>query len=102
MGFELDGEEILGVVGGDSASRILLELSISEGVSDSTSSKGTSMVASSGCSEEGSRRVPTGDRLIDLTLSFKLRKVSMIRDFPLGCDRVAGPVTRPNEQATND
>ncbi|KAH1056347.1 hypothetical protein J1N35_034412 [Gossypium stocksii] len=75
---------------------------MSEGVCDSMSSKGTSMVASSGYSEEGSRRVPTGDRLVAPAPRFKLRKVLVVRDFPLGCGREATPVTRPNEQATND
>ncbi|KAH1097886.1 hypothetical protein J1N35_014807 [Gossypium stocksii] len=96
MGFELDGEEILGVVGGDSA-----RLSISEGLSNSMSSKGTSMVASSSCSEEGLGRVPTGDRLVAPTPRFKLHKVSAVWDFSPGCGRVAAPVTRPNEQGTN-
>ncbi|KAH1032112.1 hypothetical protein J1N35_044286 [Gossypium stocksii] len=60
---------------------------MSEGVSDSMSSKGTSMVASSGCSEEGSGRVPTGDRLVAPAPRFKPCKVSV---FMIFCQGVAG------------
>ncbi|KAH1114410.1 hypothetical protein J1N35_007788 [Gossypium stocksii] len=68
-----------------------IELSIGEGVSDSMSYKGASMVASSGSSEEGSGRVPTRNGLVAPAPRFKRRNVSMVWDFSPGCGRVAEP-----------
>ncbi|KAH1031279.1 hypothetical protein J1N35_043453, partial [Gossypium stocksii] len=49
------------------------------------------MEASSGFSEEGSGRVPTGNGLVVTVPRFKKRKVLAVRDFPPGCGRVAEP-----------
>ncbi|KAH1082084.1 hypothetical protein J1N35_021845 [Gossypium stocksii] len=80
----------------------LLEFSMSEGVSVSMSLKRILMMASSGHSDEGLGKVPTGDGLVALATKFKQRKVSAVRDFLQGCGRVAAQITGPSEQATID
>ncbi|KAH1097849.1 hypothetical protein J1N35_014770 [Gossypium stocksii] len=75
---------------------------MSEGVSNSMSLKGLSMVASSGHFEEGSERVPTGNGLVAPAPKFKQRKVSIVQDFLPGCGRVAAPITRHSGQGTID
>ncbi|KAH1122181.1 hypothetical protein J1N35_005341 [Gossypium stocksii] len=75
---------------------------MSEGVFDSMLSKGTSIAVSSGCSEEGSGRAPSGDRLIAPAPRFKTHKVSTAWDFLPGCGKEVAQITRPNEQARND
>ncbi|KAH1031580.1 hypothetical protein J1N35_043754 [Gossypium stocksii] len=66
------------------------------------SSKGKLMVASSGCSEEGSGRVPTETGLVAPTPRYKQCKVLAVRDFLPGYSKVAASITRPSEQATID
>ncbi|KAH1107065.1 hypothetical protein J1N35_010833, partial [Gossypium stocksii] len=61
-----------------------------------------STVASSSLSEGSSGMVPTKNGHVAPAPKFKQRKVSAVRDFPPGYGRVAAPITRPNEQATND
>ncbi|KAH1073305.1 hypothetical protein J1N35_025633, partial [Gossypium stocksii] len=51
------------------------------------------MVASSSHSKGRSGRVPTKNRLVAPAPRFKQRKVSAVRDFLPGCDRVAVPIT---------
>ncbi|KAH1082771.1 hypothetical protein J1N35_022532 [Gossypium stocksii] len=50
----------------------------------------------------GSRKVPTENGHIGPAPKIKQRKVLAIRDFTLGCGRVAAPITRPSEQAPSD
>ncbi|KAH1073309.1 hypothetical protein J1N35_025637, partial [Gossypium stocksii] len=61
-----------------------------------------STVAGSSHSEGRSGRVPTKNGLVAPAPKFKQSKVSTLRDFSPGCDRVARPIIRPSEQAAND
>ncbi|KAH1031383.1 hypothetical protein J1N35_043557, partial [Gossypium stocksii] len=61
-----------------------------------------SMVASSSHSKGKSGGVATENGHLAPTPKFKHRKVSAVRDFLPGCGKVAAPITRPSEQATND
>ncbi|KAH1073128.1 hypothetical protein J1N35_025456 [Gossypium stocksii] len=61
-----------------------------------------STVASSSHSKGKSGGVPAQNRHVAPTPKFKKRKVSAVRDFLPGYGRVAAPITRPSEQATND
>ncbi|KAH1107485.1 hypothetical protein J1N35_011253 [Gossypium stocksii] len=76
----------------------LLQIEFSENMSQEKVLAG----ASSSHSEGRSGRVPTGNGLVAPAPRFKPRKVPVVRDFPPGCGRVAAPITKPNEQATND
>ncbi|KAH1122186.1 hypothetical protein J1N35_005346, partial [Gossypium stocksii] len=61
-----------------------------------------STVASNSHSKGKSGGVPVENGHVAPTPKFKQRKVSAVRDFPPWCARVAAPITRPSEQATND
>ncbi|KAH1073308.1 hypothetical protein J1N35_025636, partial [Gossypium stocksii] len=61
-----------------------------------------STVAGSTHSGGRSGSMPTENGLVAPALKFKQRKVSTIRDFLSRCGKVAAPIIRPSEQATND
>ncbi|KAH1083032.1 hypothetical protein J1N35_022793 [Gossypium stocksii] len=46
--------------------------------------------------------VSAENKLVALALKFKRRRVSMIRDFPPGCGRVATPNSGSSKQITID
>ncbi|KAH1091777.1 hypothetical protein J1N35_019034 [Gossypium stocksii] len=64
--------------------------------------KEMAMMASNSHAEGSSRGVPTENGLVAPALRFRQCKVSAIRDFSLGCSRVAAPITGPSEQAIID
>ncbi|KAH1039416.1 hypothetical protein J1N35_041159, partial [Gossypium stocksii] len=61
-----------------------------------------SLVVSSSHSEGKLGGVPAKNGHVAPTPKFKQRKVSAVQDFPPWYDRVAAPITRPSEQATNN
>ncbi|KAK6275044.1 hypothetical protein POUND7_004753 [Theobroma cacao] len=69
------------------------------GVSDNMLHKETLKVASCSHSEGRLGRVSTENGHFAPAPKYKQRKVSVVRNFPPGCGRLAAPIDRPSEQA---
>ncbi|KAH1114441.1 hypothetical protein J1N35_007819 [Gossypium stocksii] len=76
----------------------LLQMEVYENMSQ----KERAMMASNNHPEGSLGGAPTGNGLMAPTPRFKQCKVSIVRDFLPGCDRVAASITRPSEQAKID